>query len=335
MARGLIACDRMAPPQNFPPDSPHCSDGRLALTHGHTMYWQDSGPSGGQPVLLLHGGPGSASSAALIQQATSAAGHRVIAFDQRGCGQSTPRGHTGDNTTGHLVQDIEALRTHLNITRWLVVGGSWGATLAMAYAAQCPQAVSGLLLRGLFVPSEAQLAWFFGGTAPLFPQAWARFSGAAPDSSAQGMVRWLAQVFGQGPREQQEQVTHDWLFWEQSLGGILPSPRQVGDALAAAVDRYRVHAHFLAHACWLGQQGLLQAGARIGAIPTLFLHGRNDQVCMASAAMEVHRASKGSHWQWVEGAGHDPFHPAMVAAMTDALRSHASHAAFCERQVPA
>lgn len=334
-ARGLIACDRMVTLQKPLLDSPHCSGGRLGLGHGHTMYWQDSGPLGGLPVLLLHGGPGSASSAALIRQAAGAAGHRVIAFDQRGCGQSTPRGHTGENTTAHLVQDIESLRHHLGITRWLVVGGSWGATLALAYAARFPHAVSGLLLRGLFVPSEAQLAWFFGGAAPHFPQAWARFSRGATDTSAPGMVRWLAQVFSQGAHELQEQVTHGWLLWEQSLGGTPPLPAVSGEALAAAIDRYRIQAHFLAHACWLGQQGLLQAGARTGSIPTLFLHGRNDQVCMASAAIDVHRASNGSHWQWVDGAGHDPFHPAMVAAMTDALRSHASHADFRRQQVPA
>jgi len=149
---------------DLPPSAPPLAigpTGYLALSGGHSMYWQQFGPADGIPAVVLHGGPGSALSPRLCALACQAGPYRVITFDQRGCGNSAPRGATRSNTLDHLVADIDALRIALGIPRWLVMGGSWGATLAAAYAARHTGAVSGVLLRGLFVPSHAELSWFF------------------------------------------------------------------------------------------------------------------------------------------------------------------------------
>lgn len=318
----------MALPAPHPLPQASADTGLLPLSDGHAMHWRAQGPADGLPVLLLHGGPGSASAPRLCDVVAQAGPCRVVSFDQRGCGQSLPRGATTHNTLAHLVADIEALRAALGIARWLVVGGSWGATLATAYAARHPQAVSGLLLRGLFVPSQAELRWFFQGAASLHPVAWQAWAGLAPAHQRHDLLPWLTSVFSEGTTAMQHAVARAWLAWEQVLGGSPDAPTVNAADLALACDRYRVQTHYLQHQCWLGDAGVDQACAQLAATPLLLLHGEHDQVCRPGAAQAAWQASRTGLWRGVAEAGHHPFHPAMMEAMNSALRQFARQQQF-------
>ncbi len=310
----------------------HASDairqtGQLVVSAGHALYWQDWGAPDGVAALVLHGGPGSGFSDALLRYFNPAI-FRVVAFDQRGCGRSTPRGETRDNTTALLIDDIEALRHYLGIQSWLVVGGSWGATLALAYAARHRTAVSGALLRGLFVPSRAELDWFFRGASSEYPAAWKRLAELAPAADQDDLLGWLAGVFAGVDQSQQQRATQAWSTWENLLSGAPPVPVLTGEALDAAIDRYRIQTHYLLQRCWLDEAGVHEACAGVQGLPVQFVHGREDAVCRPAAAWKAHEALAGSQFRWIEGAGHNPFHPAMASAMAGALEAFAQQGHF-------
>jgi proline iminopeptidase len=290
--------------------------GQLAVGGGHVLAWQEFGAADGVPVLVLHGGPGSAFGPALLH-CFEVQRWRIIGFDQRGCGASTPRGATRENTTAHLLQDIEALRQARGVERWCVVGGSWGATLALAHAAAQPRHVGGLVLRNMFVPEPAELRWFFHEARPLAPEAWDRLAALAPPEVRDALLPWLAAVFAGGDAALQAQLALAWLAWEHALAGAA-APQDVD--LAQAVDRYRVQSHYLVHGCWLDGGALLAAARALPRLPVQFLHGASDRVCRPAAAQAVAALVSGSRFELVPGAGHDPFHPAMATALRGALQ---------------
>lgn len=276
--------------------------GRLAVDEGHVLAWREYGVPDGEPVLLLHGGPGSGLSprlAALFDLARL----RLVGFDQRGCGESTPRGETRGNDTQRLVADIERLRATLGIARWLVAGGSWGATLALAYAAAHREAVKGLLLRNLFVPDAATLSAFFAGLPP---------------GDGEASLGELVRVFAGTDAQRQAAAAQAWAAREQMLSG-LPATALAGPALEAAVDRCRIQAHYLASRCWLGADGLHAAARAVAGLPVEFVHGAADRICPVEAARRVHALLPGSRFTAVAEAGHDPFHPALAAAAQAAM----------------
>lgn len=308
--------------RNLYPDQPAFHADQLAVGGGHSLYFEQWGRADGQPALVLHGGPGSGASP-MLRRFFDPARYRVISFDQRGCGRSTPRGATGHNHTAALLDDIEALRHALGIERWLVAGGSWGATLATAYAAGHREHTAGVLLRGLFVPERVELEWFFQGARALFPVQWEAFAAAAPRRARRDLLAWLARVFAGTDETVQARAARAWLAWERTLTGAAPQPPADGEALAAAIDRYKVQAHYLAQRCWLDGAGTRNACARLNGLPVLFLHGETDLVCRPGAAWQAQRCAAGSRMAWVPGAGHDPYHPAMVDAMVRALDAFA------------
>ena len=334
MNRRLIASGAMSSPgvpsAFSPPAAASACTGALAVGDGHVLHWAQAGAPDGLPALVLHGGPGSGHSPALWRFFDLTRYH-VIGFDQRGCGQSTPRAGTRHNTTAHLLADIEALRRHLGLARWLVVGGSWGATLALAYACRHPGALHGLLLRGLFVPSPVELDWFFQGAQASHPEAWARFAALAPAAQRTRLLPWLAQLFAGDDTALQARATLAWRAWEHTLAGLPPPPELAGEALQRALDRCRVMVHYLAHGCWIeAQRGAPGWGEAAGlrGLPIQFLHGGQDQVCRAAPAWAVHQGLPGSRFGWVAEAGHDPYHPAMAACMAAALDGFAAHGRF-------
>lgn len=294
-----------------------CRSGRLVVGEGHEIAWRLFGNPQAPPLLLLHGGPGSGLSPRLAGQFDQAR-HCIVGFDQRGCGASTPPGGTRCNDTPRLVADIDRLRAALGIRRWPVVGGSWGATLALAYAGQHRDAVSGLLLRNLFVPDAESLDWFFRRASMHFPAAWEQFTSVLPPRSRQDPLQGLAFIFRDGDDAQQAAAARAWAAWEQVLAGAVPQPLD-GEQLPAAVDRYRIQSHYLVQQCWLGRDGVAEAARAIGGMPVEFVHGAADLVCRPEAARAVHRLLPRSRFTEVPGAGHDPFHPAVAAAMRAAL----------------
>lgn len=311
----------------FAPSEPF-ADGLLAVGDGHTLYHEQCGNPAGLPVVLLHGGPGSGCSARQ-RQLLDPARFRIVLFDQRGCGRSTPRGAIAANTTADLVADIERLRRHLGIARWLVVGGSWGSSLALAYCAQHPQACLGALLRGIFLTGRADIDWFFRGAGELVPDAWARLASCLPAAEHDRIVAHYLGAVSAADDDLAAPAVLRWMQWEAALsspGGEPPAlPAPDADALGAALAKYRIQAHYLAHECFIGEEAALQFAASMAGIPTAILHGRLDLVCRPANALKLHRALPGSRIRFVPGAGHSPFDPPMAAALIAAARHFHDH----------
>jgi len=300
------------------------------VSNGHVLQVEESGHPDGIAALVLHGGPGSGCSP-LLRRFFDPTRFRVVCVDQRGAGRSQPRGETTHNTTAHLIDDLQAVREGLGIARWLVVGGSWGAALALAYAAAHPQAVAGLLLRATFLARAGDIDGFFQYTGTEHAAEWQRFAAVAPADQRQALLPFLARGLAQR-NDAARQLALAWWRWESAMvraGTDAPTtPEPNGEALQALVDRYRVQSHYLVHRCWLDAPPLLERTALLPQVPTLLLHGRDDRVCLPEASAELHRRLPHSLLRWVVGAGHDPSHPAMAAAMVEALDHCASHGGF-------
>lgn len=284
----------------------------LPVEGGHELAVATYGHARGLPALVLHGGPGSGCSPAL-RRGFDPAHWRVICIDQRGSGLSRPRGGVEDNTLDRLLEDLRTLRAHLGLDRWVVCGGSWGATLAIAHAAAEPHAVQALLLRATFLGRDEDIEGFFAGSPGLAlgPLAAALLGEDARDARARAAA---AQA---------------WWAWEQQLGhGRTALPPLAGEALAFQVDRLRVQAHYFAHGCWLRERPLLARCDTLPRVPTLMLHSRDDRVCPPAGATLVHERLPHARLHWLAAGGHDATHPALVAATTAALARFAAAGDF-------
>ena len=325
-------------------DPPPFQTDALVVPGGHVLRLTQHGAPQGVPVLLLHGGPGSGCSP-LLRRFFNPDHWRMVCVDQRGAGASRPAGGVQHNTTAHLLADLRQVRQHLHIPRWWVVGGSWGATLAVAHAADAPDAVAGLLLRASFLARAADVAGFFQRSttnSPAATVAWDAQAALLPQASGQPLLPSIARVMTVQPAgAAQYQLAAAWWAWEQALSGgtsagtapdTTPGPAPTGPALDAQVARYRVQSHYLQHGCWLQSPSLLGLAARVPRVPTLLLHGTADHICPPDGAQALQQALPHSRLQWVAGAGHDPTHPAMTAAMLAALRQAASTGGFAGAQ---
>ena len=226
----------------YPPIEPYAS-GQLAVDAVHSIYWETSGHPGGHPVLFLHGGPGGGASPG-DRRLFDPSRYRIVLFDQRGCGRSTPTGELAFNTTEHLLSDMEALREHLAIDRWMLLGGSWGATLALAYAERHPQRVSAMVLRGVFTARQSEIDWLYrGGPASFFPEAWARFEGFIPPSGRSGLLAAYYDLLACGDAAIELAAAREWCLWEDTLSTLLPEvPMSDGMAMRALA---RIETHYL------------------------------------------------------------------------------------------
>jgi len=304
----------------YPPLEPHQA-GHLEVAGGHRIWFEVSGNPAGRPVLFLHGGPGS-SSKPDHRRYFDPAYYRIVLFDQRGCGRSEPAGGIENNTTAHLVDDIERLRTGLGVERWLLFGGSWGSTLALAYAQTHPERVDRLILRGIFLASHAELDWYFIGLRQFIPEAWHELWKVAPDRTWPELVRWYyANLYG----SEADAIAARWSAFEtavMSIGEGLPMapPATAGAALLA---RARVQVHYLAHDCFLRPRQLLDDMPRIAHLPATLLHGRQDFVCPPSTAYDLAQRWPQARLTYVEQAKHASSHPALereLIAAADAAR---------------
>jgi proline iminopeptidase len=293
---------------------------RLDVGSGHVLSVREHGAPDGIAAVVLHGGPGSGTSP-LLRRFFDPARYRIVCIDQRGAGESTPRGATHDNTTVHLLADLRRVREHLGLARWLVVGGSWGATLALAHALDEPDAVSALLLRGTWLARPADLARFFAG---------ATFGDGLDSDDLATRLDALAKCLQDGSVEQQRACALAWWRWEQRMArpAMSEAPVAAPPDVDALIGRYRVQSHYLRHGCWVQQPPLLQRCASLAVRPVRLLHGTLDRICPPDGAQAVHQAVPNATLQWIDGAGHDPSHPGMVDAMVRALDAYASHGLF-------
>ena len=303
----------------FPEIGPFES-GYLPLTGGHVMYWEQVGSPRGQPALFLHGGPG-AGAGAVHRRFFDPGYWRTVIFDQRGAGRSRPLGSLLQNTTPDLVDDIERLRRHLGIERWLLFGGSWGSTLALAYAQAHPERVKACVLRGVFLGRSQEVDWFLHGLAHIFPDAHANFAGFLPEAERGDLLgAYLARLTDADPAVHLP-AARAWSIYEGSCSTLLPSPETVASFSQdrTALGLARIEAHYFAHGLFLGPEGLLGGMTRIGAIPAEIVQGRYDMVCPACTAFELAAAWPAARLTIIPDAGHSALEPGIRRALVAAV----------------
>lgn len=310
----------------YPPLEPFARQ-MIEREDGHSIYVEQCGNPAGRPVVVVHGGPGGGCSPAM-RRFFDPAVYRVILFDQRGCGRSTPQASVVHNTTWHLVADMEAIREVLGITSWMLFGGSWGATLSLVYAITHPERVTALVLRGVFLMEQSELDWFYGGGAGrFFPREWARFSDAIPEEERGDLIgAYHARLFS-GIREEEVRFARIWAGWENALASIRPAG-PVGEPPGDYARAFsRLENHYFQHAGFLPQDGWIMAQlARITHLPAVIVQGRYDMICPPLAAMRLAGAWPGAELVMVPLAGHAMSEPGIAAELiraTDYLRGRA------------
>ena len=311
----------------YPPIEPF-ETGTLALDGIHTMFFEQSGNPTGVPVLFLHGGPGSGASAS-HRQFFDPSFYRIVIFDQRGSGRSTPLGELRDNTTPHLIADMETLRKHLGIERWMVFGGSWGSTLGLAYAEHHPQRTMALILRGIFLCRQSEIDWFLAGLRHIFPEAWRKFTSHlfANKSDREATVdpgeilkAYYALLTDPDPAVHMP-AARVWSMYEGSCSTLLPNAALVAnfgtDRLALGLSR--IEAHYFTHQIFLPDNFLLDNIAKIRHIPTTIVQGRYDVVCPIVSADELVQVFPEADYHIVNDAGHSAFEPGIRTKLIETM----------------
>jgi len=302
------------------PDIAPFETGFLPLSDGHVMYWEQVGNPMGEPVLFLHGGPG-AGAGAVHRRFFDPAHWRLIIFDQRGAGRSKPLGELRANTTPHLVADIEVLRDFLGIPKWLLFGGSWGSTLALAYAQAHPNRVAGCVLRGVFLGRDAEVDWFLYGLRRVFPDAWAHFAEHIPESERDDLLAAYLKRLTDPEPSVHLPAARSWSAFEGSCSTLLPSPDTVASFAQdrTALGLARIEAHYFANKLFLRDGGLLAGMGSIAHIPAEIVQGRYDMVCPAETAFDLAAAWPRARLTVVPDAGHSALEPGVRTALVAAV----------------
>jgi proline iminopeptidase len=318
----------------FYPEIDAFQTGMLPLDDTHTMYWEQSGNPTGTPVIFLHGGPGAGSSPK-HRQFFDPAFYRIVIFDQRGSGRSTPLGELKNNTTPHLIADMERLRNHLGIDRWLVFGGSWGSTLALAYAEHHPERCLGLVLRGIFLCRRSEIDWFLMGLRNLFPEAWRKLIAPLPETdtvSYQAILEAYYQRLTNPDPAVHMPAAHAWSVYEGSCSTLLPNPDLVAhfDSDVVALGLARIEAHYFMHDIFLPENFLLDNVGKIRHIPTVIVQGRYDAVCPIVSADDLTQAWPEAKYIIIDDAGHSAFEPGTRGALIKAMNEFRDQLRDCE-----
>ena len=303
---------------------PECvprASGMLALDGRHAMYWEECGNPRGTPLLFIHGGPGGGS-LPHHRRFYDPAHWRIVLYDQRGAGRSTPVADLTDNTTAHLVDDIERLREHLRIERWVLFGGSWGSTLALVYAQAHPQRVLGLVLRGVFLASRSEIDWFVDGMRRIFPEAWRAFAHfLPPEERTDLLANYHRRLTDPDPRVHGPAAVA-WDRYETACSTLLPTPgpnvRSEGDAGALAIAR--IEAHYFVHHAFLAPNQILGGVPRIRHLPCTIVQGRYDIICPPAAADSLAHAWPEAEHIVVPDAGHSVREPGTTRALVAAVQ---------------
>jgi len=295
----------------YPQIEPYRS-GWLQVSPLHEIYWEECGNPRGKPALFVHGGPG-AGADARSRRFFDPRRYRIVVFDQRGCGRSRPHASLEENTTWHLVADIEQLRTHLGIEKWLVFGGSWGSTLSLAYAQSHPGRVSELVLRGIFMLREWEIHWFYQhGASAIFPDRWQDYLDVIPQKERGDLVRAFYKRLTSRSRATQLRAAKAWSVWEAATSHLQVDDANVAswkaDEFAIAVARIECH-YFVNKGFFVREDALLRGVGRIRRIPAVIVQGRYDVVCPMRSAWDLHKAWPEALLRIVPDAGHSALEP--------------------------
>ncbi|RDJ14542.1 prolyl aminopeptidase [Rhizobium grahamii] len=297
----------------YPEIEPYAS-GHLDVGDGHKIYWERSGTPGARPAVFLHGGPGGGFSPS-HRRLFDPALYDVLLFDQRGCGKSTPYADLNANTTWHLVADIERLREMAGVEKWQVFGGSWGSTLALAYAETHPERVSELVVRGIYTLTKAELDWYYQfGVSEMFPDKWERFIAPIPPEERHEMMLAYNRRLTGADRAVALEAAQAWSIWEGETITLLPEKSTSGKFEDAdfAYAFSRIENHFFVNAGWMDEGQLLRDAYKLKDIPGVIVHGRYDMPCPAKYAWLLHKAWPTAEFHLIEGAGHAYSEPGIL-----------------------
>jgi proline iminopeptidase len=302
----------------FPEIEPY-AHGRLAVDPPHELYWEECGNPKGSPALFLHGGPG-AGLAAPARRFFDPGHYRVVLFDQRGAGRSTPHAEVAGNSTDALVADIEALRKDRGVERWVVFGGSWGALLALAYAQSHPERCRGLILRGVFLGGRAEIDWFFNGMRRFYPEAGRAFAGHLPPAERDNPLAGFHRRLNDPDPTIHMPAALAWRRYETACSALIPRDdvairREDHQATLAFA---RIGAHYFLHECFLHDGALLAGARRMAAIPGVIVQGRYDMVCPPHVADQLAAAWPRARYEIIADAGHSAMEPGVTAALVAA-----------------
>jgi proline iminopeptidase len=291
----------------YPPTEPYRS-GMLPVGDGHELYWELCGNPQGKPVVFLHGGPGGGASPEHRRQFDPAR-YKILVFDQRGCGRSTPHASLEANTTWDLVEDIERLRTEVaGVDRWMVFGGSWGSTLSLAYAQTYPERVTELVLRGIFLFDEAEIDWLYmeGGASSVYPDGWERFLEPIPAGEHGDLVEAYHRRLTSEDPEVQLTAAKAWSRWEGETVTLLPSPETIEEFTEPqkAIAVARIENHYMKNKGWLEEGQLLRGAEKLRGIPGVIVQGRHDMCTPPRAAWALHKAWPEAELEIVPDGGH-------------------------------
>jgi proline iminopeptidase len=301
--------------------------GRLRVSDIHELYFEQAGNANGKPAVFLHGGPGGGIDAS-YRRFFDPAKYHVVLFDQRGCGKSTPHASLEQNTTQDLVADIERLREHLGIERWLVFGGSWGSTLALAYAEAHPERVTELVLRGIFLLRKQEIDWFYQrGASALFPDAWEAYLAPIPEAERGDLLHAYHRRLTSDDASVRLEAAKSWSIWEGSTSRLYTDPeliaRSSGDEFAEAFAR--IECHYFVNGGFMPEGQLLADAGSIQHIPGVIVQGRYDVVCPMESAWALHKAWPRSELVVIPDAGHSAREPGISRALVAATGKFAGH----------
>jgi proline iminopeptidase len=296
--------------------------GRLPVTAGHELYFEEVGNPKGVPVVFIHGGPGGGTEPS-HRRYFDPKHYRVILFDQRGCGKSTPYAELKDNTTWDLVADMEKLRVHLNIDQWICFGGSWGSTLALLYAETHPSRVKALALRGIFLCRKKEIRWFYqDGASHIFPDVWEQYLKVIPEAEREDLVAAYYKRLTSANRDVRLQAARAWSTWEGATSRLIPDPKMIQhsgeDDFAEAFAR--IECHYFTHGIWMRNDNqILEDIHRIRHIPGEIVHGRYDVVCPVENAWDLHKAWPESALHIIPDAGHSAREPRILKTLVEIM----------------
>lgn len=301
----------------YPPIQPYKTD-NLKVSDIHTLYYEECGNPQGKPVVFLHGGPGSGITPT-YRQYFDPQKWRIILFEQRGCGRSKPHAELNQNTTWDLVSDIEKLRVHLSIENWVVFGGSWGSTLALAYSQTYPESCTGLILRGIFLGRPKEIFWLYQeGTSKIFPDAWEEYLKPIPVAERHDLVKAYYQRLTSTDEKVQLEAARAWSIWEASTSKLIQDPNLMQSFSESnfAVAFARIECHYFINKCFLeDEEQLLKNVDKIRHIPGVIVQGRYDIVAPIVSAWELHRAWPEAEFIVVPDAGHSATEPGIKDAL--------------------